>query len=153
MTELSFRSAELDDCDLLFNWANDPSTRQNSYNSEPIKYVEHVSWYKKNISERMLIFFDYAGRPVGITRLDYKNDEWIIGITVDGMHRGKGYSVQMLKIAVKEYSRQNKIIDKIIAYIKVGNEISKKAFVKAGFEETSQLDINNIRSYKMCFNI
>ena len=32
------------DADVLWRWANDPETRQNSFNTSPILYEEHVAW-------------------------------------------------------------------------------------------------------------
>lgn len=41
----------MDDCDLLFEWANYPMVRQNSFSTKAITYDEHVNWFK-NIMER-----------------------------------------------------------------------------------------------------
>lgn len=41
----------MDDCDLLFEWANYPMVRQNFFSTKAITYDEHVNWFR-NIMER-----------------------------------------------------------------------------------------------------
>lgn len=41
------RKATIADMDLLFEWANDPLVRQNSFTTEKITYEEHQRWFWK----------------------------------------------------------------------------------------------------------
>jgi RimJ/RimL family protein N-acetyltransferase len=150
MSSINFRPVKPSDCDLLFNWANDPITRKNSYNSNEINYNDHVLWFNKNISDNWYIFYDELNSPVGIVRFDFKNNEWIIGISVDANHRGKGYASEMIELAVNNFINKSSVL-KISAYIKEENLISKKSFNKAGFVDDSMVSINNHPSYKMIF--
>lgn len=153
MQDLHFRKIndDEDDCDLLFNWANDPITRQNSFNSKNISYDEHVIWFSNNISDSVLIFLNRDDRPVGLVRLDYKSNEWVISISVDPYHRGHGYSSQMLNLALESYFLNNSLIEFITAYIKSENNISKKTFQRAGFVEKDLVTINGHSAYRMIY--
>lgn len=153
MQNLHFRKIENndDDCDLLFNWANDPLTRQNSFNSNKISYQEHLNWFSKNISDSTLIFLDNDNRPVGLVRLDHKDNEWVISISIDPYHRGKGYSSQILGIAIKHYLKENSLLNLITAYIKEENKISKRSFQKVGFVDKDTVTINGHISYRMIY--
>lgn len=151
MSDIKFRSVIPSDCDLLFRWANDPITRQNSFNTGEIDYESHVSWFHKNLSKNWFIFYNSENLPIGIVRLDYKNDEWIIGITVDPDQRGKGYASQMIKLAADKFIESNTNA-KIIAYIKEENVASKKAFSNAGFIYESMVNINNHQSFRMYYS-
>ncbi|PHX73974.1 MAG: hypothetical protein CK547_05650 [Chitinophagaceae bacterium] len=42
---LTYRKAILSDCDMYFEWVNDPEVRANSFNSTLITREEHVSWF------------------------------------------------------------------------------------------------------------
>ena len=41
------RKATIEDRDLLFQWANDPLVRKNSFSTAEIAYEEHVDWYNR----------------------------------------------------------------------------------------------------------
>ena len=42
--KLYLRTADENDMDLLFQWANDPDVRKNSFHSEPISYETHKKY-------------------------------------------------------------------------------------------------------------
>jgi len=150
MNNINFRAVEPSDCDILFKWINDPLTRKNSYNSNEINYNEHVAWFNKNISKNWFIFYTIENSPIGVVRFDCKNDEWIIGISIDSNHRGKGYAMQMIKLAVEKFI-DNSSVKRITAYIKEENISSKRAFRNAGFCYDSLVFIDNQLSYKMIY--
>ena len=47
--DVNIRLAEIHDALLLWKWANDPITRRNSFNSEPIPWNMHQNWYVKKL--------------------------------------------------------------------------------------------------------
>ena len=46
---LAFEIADINNAHLIYQWANDPIARENSYNKEPIKYSDHLVWFKEKI--------------------------------------------------------------------------------------------------------
>lgn len=148
---LTFRTANQHDLDLFFNWANDPATRQNSYNKGPVEYGTHVKWFQKKISSPdivMYVFQNEGNEPVGQIRFDRiaGTNDFLVSISVDSNHRGKGYASQMLTRSADRLLAENPGAH-IIAHIFVSNEASYKSFIKAGYQLVEQKEISGIESY------
>ena len=135
---------------LYFNWTNDTSVRENSYQSEPISLENHQNWFYKKIKEEtcfMVVFENHIGTAIGQVRIQMQDDSTaIIGISNDVNHRGKGYAIKMIQMASEEFLKQNQQIC-ISAYIKIENKASEKAFQKAGYELDVVLEYDGIPSY------
>lgn len=149
--ELSVRRATKEDIDDLFEWANDPVTRENSFNQEKIDYDSHVKWALNKVSDSdclFLIFEDAKSQKIGFVRFD-KNEQknWIISINIAPSQRGKGYSVELLRRAVKYFI--NLKGEEVLAYIKKVNTASIKAFERAGFEVQKELNLKGEESMLM----
>lgn len=131
--KLNIRLATIQDAQLLFDWANDPITRLNSFNTAPIKWADHVTWLNKKLSDpESIIYLVYIGEnPIGVVKFD-KGIETIIGVTVAPSQRGKGLGGAILRKACDEFWKINS--EDVIAYIKKDNTASLRIFVKAGFK-------------------
>lgn len=150
---LTMRLATASDVDLLFDWANEKTTRENSYNKQPISFETHSKWFHSRIDNehcRIFIFFDSTNKPVGQVRIEKTNNvtkgEAIISISIGENSRGKGYSVGMLKMATKRFVEENEGC-KILAYVFKQNIASYKCFLKAGYQLLEETEINDIPSY------
>ena len=147
---ISFRKANENDMNLYFNWTNDASVRENSYQSEPISLEKHQNWYYNKINDEtcfMVVFENHISMPIGQVRIQKQHENTaLIGISNDANHRGKGYASQMIQIASDEFLKHNPNFC-ISAYIKIENIASKKAFEKAGYELDVVLEYEGIASY------
>lgn len=147
---ISFRKADENDMQLYFNWTNDASVRENSFQSEPISLESHQNWFYQKIKDDscyMLVFQNHIGTPIGQVRIQKQNEtNAVIGISNDANHRGKGYASQMIQMASEEFLKQNPQIC-ISAYIKIENRASEKAFEKAGYKLDVVLEYDGIPSY------
>ena len=153
---LTFRYADESDVDLLFNWANEESARKNSYNPVEIKYEDHVNWFSKRIDSEnfyLYIFTNAEGINVGQVRIEKSTgvNEAIISISIDREHRGRGYSVEMLKKAFADFISKNKGYI-IFAYIFKDNRASYKSFLKAGYGNSKEAEIKGISSYILSYS-
>lgn len=153
---LSFRRVTSSDVNLLFDWTNDPETRNNSFNNEPIPYEEHVAWFNHKINDAnalLLLFYNPQNEPIGLVRFDHKKDHTIISISIDKDHRGKGHSTEMLKLACVE-AKKSLLTEKILAYVHQRNQASNKSFMRSGFQLEKVETVNNIIShiYTLSFN-
>lgn len=147
---LKMRFAKLADVDLYYNWANDALVRQNSYNSEEIKYNQHGDWFTNKLNSKDCFFYFFLNEeniPVGQVRIDKSKDEIIIGISIDEKYRGKGLGAQMLKQGCEDYLYKFPK-DEIIAYIKEENVSSINQFIKAGFVKTANVIVNECNSFR-----
>ena len=133
---LTYRKAILTDCDLYFEWVNDPEVRANSFNSAFITKEEHVNWFNDaldNPEYSLFVFQDEQGNYVGQVRFEKINSlEAEISVSVAAAHRGNGISKEMLKTSSDAFLQEN-VGFIIIANIKKNNTSSIHAFEKAGF--------------------
>lgn len=133
LQELTYRKAEEKDVDLIYQWANDPLTRANSYNSEPILFQTHEKWFKSKLIDNNAFIFiaEKDIQPVGMIRYELKQDYAVVGILIDTAFRGRGFAVKMLKESAQLYFEKSSL--PINAFIKESNLASIKSFEKAGY--------------------
>ncbi|CAM3952014.1 MULTISPECIES: GNAT family N-acetyltransferase [Flavobacterium] len=151
---VSLRKANTDDLMLYFDWTNDTSVRENSYQSEVISLENHSKWFLAKIKDdscAMYVFENHLKQPIGQVRIQKQDDKIaIIGISNDKDHRGKGYANEMLAIASKQFIEENPNYT-ISAYIKLENKASEKSFKKAGYQLDIVLEYQNHTSYHYIF--
>lgn len=139
---------------LLFDWANDPETRKNSYSNDEILWENHVKWFQKKLSDTTckIYIFKLDNDCCGMARIEKSGDEVIIGVSVAPGYRGKGLSSSIIEMASKDYMDKMKV-DKLIAYIKSDNKTSQKAFEKAGYVELLEKEIQGVLSKKYFYGV
>ena len=140
---LNFRLATKNDTELLFKWANDETTREQSFNSEKIKFDKHVNWFnsKLNDSNSDIFIAQLNEDALGMVRFDLVEDHYLIGVSLDNKFRGKGIAAAMIRRAC-ELKLQNSHLKKIKAKIKSSNIASIKSFTNAGFQFDEQINSN-----------
>jgi UDP-2,4-diacetamido-2,4,6-trideoxy-beta-L-altropyranose hydrolase len=143
---LTIRKAWLTDAQLLFHWANDAITRENSFHTEPIIWDQHLAWIEKKLADiNCYLFIIYSeDKPAGTVRIE-RDEETIIGITVAPEFRGKKLGAKLIKMACEQFWLSND--QAIFAYIKIDNNASKKAFENAGFRFNKNLVYNGSDCY------
>lgn len=153
---LRFRKANINDTQLLFDWANDPLARANSYNTGPILYEEHVKWFHEKLSDPSCWFYIFmepdSDKPIGQVRIERKGNENVISVSLDKEARGQSYGSEILKMACRDFLEE-KPGDLIFAYIKKDNLASLKSFSKAGFKQVKTLFVKGTESYLMEYKL
>ena len=138
---ITLRQVRRDDCALLWDWANAPEVRAASFSSEPIPWEEHMRWFESKINDENCFFFlavNQQSAPIGQVRFDREGEEAIISVSIAKEFRGMNYGILVIEMASRTlFEIAN--ISQINAYIKKDNDISKRAFVSAGYEERHQL--------------
>lgn len=137
---LTHRFAQPADVQLYFDWANDPDTRQQSFNSDPISFDAHVAWFSRKLTDPnalLLVFENETGKAVGQVRFERtaagdRAKEIIIGLSVDATQRGKGLGRQLIHQGCAVCQELWEPVA-IHAYIKPENRASVRAFEQAGF--------------------
>ncbi len=131
--KISFRKATLADVDLVFSWSNDALVREQSFQSEPIVYEDHVKWFANKMNSEndlfLIVFVDSI--PAGLVRFEDIAEKTVIGILVDKNFRGKGLSATVLQGATDRYFTE--YTSPIFAFIKQSNLPSIAIFKKVGF--------------------
>lgn len=128
------------DMDILFEWANEPLVRKNSFSSEKICYEEHKKWFERlleNKNCRQYIYM-YEGKETGQARVtvNENGENAEIGYSICAKMRGQGHGSRLLQLVYQQIQQDFPEVRKLVGKVKTENEASKKAFKKAGFEET-----------------
>ncbi|MBL1198519.1 MAG: UDP-2,4-diacetamido-2,4,6-trideoxy-beta-L-altropyranose hydrolase [Nostoc sp. GBBB01] len=141
------RSVRQDDCQLLWEWSNAPEVRAVSFSSKPILWEDHIQWFKSKLINPNCIFYIAINNnniPIGQIRYDIENYEATVSISIDPKFRNQGYGSRLIKLGCKQLF-SNFDITRINAYIKPNNQVSIKAFFKAGFQS---MGISIIQGYQ-----
>ena len=149
MTKLNSRKAKISDVNIYYKWINDELVRENSFNSNIIKWEDHFKWFEEKINNPNYYFYlfqDANNNLIGQVRIEKINEiESLVGISISFEHRGFGYGPIILTEACNEFfkSNSNFIIN---AYIKNENISSKNIFEKAGFHWLNKVLYNNFNT-------
>lgn len=147
-TNLKIRRARFEDAELLWQWANDPEVRANSFHPEKIPMHKHLEWYEAKLSSSntRIWILELNGEPAAQIRydcIDVNTAE--IGFSVARTYRGRGLGIKILTLTVWLACRElNTRWLKSVVFS--SNEISKRVFVKAGFKFLRQEKISG----KLC---
>jgi spore coat polysaccharide biosynthesis predicted glycosyltransferase SpsG len=131
--ELSVRRAVADDMGFVFNLANDPIVRENTFNSDLILLDIHRLWFNNQIEVKSVEFYiiEYRTELMAQVRFKILEEHAVIGISIAANYRGKGLASEILNLATKRYFESNS--KPIWAYVKKVNSSSSKAFERAGY--------------------
>jgi RimJ/RimL family protein N-acetyltransferase len=138
---IAVRLARYDDAALLWQWANDPIVRSNSFHSDPIPWEDHVRWFEARLrSESTRIWLgEDQGRPIGQVRYERDGDETEVAISVAPDQRGRGYASLLLTLTAPLACRSLGAAV-LIAYILPDNGASAGAFAKAGYRRVGEIE-------------
>lgn len=151
---LTFELANRQHQKLLFEWTNDPVTRNASFNSNLIAWDEHVKWFSGKLSKPdcRIYIFNYNNVPCGMVRLEQVNNEVVIGVSVDQHFRGQGLAHQMISLATRKYAEEFNV-KLVTAYIKHDNISSQRAFERANFRFLHDLILQQNLSKKYVYEV
>ena len=141
---LTLRPVQGQDCKLIWTLANDPSVRTYSFSSEFIPWNEHVRWFKSKLNDPYCIFYiamNESGVPIGQIRFDKNVSQIVTSVSITNQFRGRGHGSLIIKLASQKYFQVSDA-QTIHAYVKKGNEASKRAFLKAGFRKMGRTVIH-----------
>jgi RimJ/RimL family protein N-acetyltransferase len=144
------RAAVLEDAEIVFQWRNDPTTRQVSFHSEEILWETHQNWFQQSLANpnRRIYIGEVMPQkvPFGQVRFDITSPhEAEISIVIAPEWRGKGMGGMIIREGIALFRTEHPEIYIIIAFIKPDNIPSKKLFQNCGFEYQE-----NISNSKEC---
>jgi len=148
---LKLRAVMQKDCQLLWEWVNDPVVRAASFSTEPIPWENHVRWFRTKLSDpncHYYILLSQEGVPVGQVRFDTSADKAEISISIAFDFRGSGFGAEGIRIASKHLFQETAIA-RIYAHIKPSNNTSTYAFTKAGYRLDGIKAVKGHRALRM----
>lgn len=139
------RRGNADDAALLFEWANDPQTRANSFQQSAISWDDHLHWYRslqERHSDRLYILETVARHvpemvthvPCGQIRFELREGGYRVSLAVAPNIRGKGLGTELLQRGIAELQRELGPQPLFIAYVKDANIPSSRLFQSAAFD-------------------
>ena len=143
--EITQRTANLSDANVLLIWRNTPSAREFSSNPELIPIEEHLEWFSDRLERanfEPFLIFSTGQDLIGMTRLDAvpgSSNEYVISILVDPMKQKLGVGTKILKMTCDYFFNLNPQ-KTIIAMVHQHNLISQNLFHKASFKLRSTQD-------------
>jgi RimJ/RimL family protein N-acetyltransferase len=139
---LTLRVATEADATLLLGWRNDPNVRAASRTTHEIGLAEHAEWLRGVLAapDRDLLIAELDGRPVGQLRLDACGcREYEVSISVAAASRGEGISTRLIEAGMRRLAA-SRARGSVVAYVRVENQRSLRAFVAAGFTRDDGTD-------------
>ncbi len=145
------RLATESDCELIWNWANDPEVRQSAFCTEKFSFEDHKQWFYSKIIDPgcfQFVCYNSSDKPIGQIRFDkICNREYEVDISIDRRFRSKGYGAELIKQALCELKNHTEV-DVVHSHVKFGNSASKNVFLKVGFV----CEINSFIKNTECFH-
>ena len=136
MNNFSLKNIKLEDIDLIFRWRNTKSAIKYSLSKKRIKFSDHITWFKKRMTQKPLLFWKLKKKSsdIGFVRLD-KNKNYLLGYFIDKKYRNKKYGSliinKMLKKKIfKDILRKK---NKIFAFTRKKNKKSINALISNNF--------------------
>lgn len=144
---IELRRAIGPDCDSIWAWRNDESTRRFSSDPQPVEIDRHRLWFGRTLRDPnrdLLVGEDEAG-PIGVVRFDADGDDvWISVYLVPG-RRGRGLGTPLLAKAVNWIRQTRPEVRRILAKILSENAPSIRAFGRVGFVEVGPRYVLQLR--------
>ncbi len=148
--EFSLRKVTEKDMQLLFDWANDETVRENSFNQGKIELEEHKNWFQAKIGnlKNLMLIACLNETEVGQIRFNTIDDlSFEIDFSVEKKSRGKGIGGRMIRMGVQELFASKPLAKRVIGKVKKNNFSSGKSFLNAGFRLEENKDNNGIEIY------
>jgi len=140
MDRLQVRCARFQDAELLWQWANDPTVRANSFRPEPILLDGHIRWYREKLAspDTRIWILELDQVPVAQIRYDRVHaDTAEIAFSVVPDYRGRELGIRALVLTSGMACRELGV-KRLKGVVFSSNEVSVRTFAKAGFERVGQ---------------
>jgi len=152
---IRIRPVTAGDCELIWEWANDPQTRAASFNTEPIPLHEHVKWFTNRLNRTDVKFYvavTNRGVPLGQARFEPDSGNTVISVLLAPAFRGRGLGSVLIDQVCRQF-RHDSSVSTIKAYIKPENQSSRRAFTGAGFSEMGMTEKKGRQAVEMEYSM
>ena len=152
---IALRPATESDCELLWQWRNDPEVRSVALDRQPIAWSDHASWFEKSQSDsscQILIAENTAGQPIGqiVFRSDARHDQVGLNVILGQANRGRGTGLLLIKTALNHIFSTTAVTD-VVAQMRSGNTASEKSFRAAGFKTIAPTVVDGVMARQFLF--
>lgn len=141
--QLTLRMTERKDMLQYFFWANDPVTRQNSFDPHPISWENHETWFVEKLDSmqtQMWVMVTSRGMPVGQIRFDIRAGIADIDYSLGPLVRGRGWGKKLLELGISAFKKKHPEV-LVRGRVKPGNIASIRTFQQLGFDKELRQDV------------
>lgn len=134
---LHFRPVNNEDCNLIYEWANEAETRKQSFSDEKISWETHKAWFEDCLTreDRHLFICYHQDDAIGQFRVDKINDgEVKISYSISKEYRNRGYGAEMIREGTNLIREIMPSAEAIYADVKKENSYSKKVLLENDFK-------------------
>ena len=136
LKKILLKIANINQAKFLYNVYNHSVENSFTKTKKKINYKDHLQWFKNNLRNKYTrIYIGYSSvKKFGYVRYEkIQKNEYIVSIANHPDFIGKGLGSILLKLSIKKFKKNRKLIS-IFAMIKKNNLPSKKIFIKNNFK-------------------
>jgi RimJ/RimL family protein N-acetyltransferase len=135
---VGLRAAEIGDREWLLDLQSRPETRRFARYATPPIPPEHAAWMMRTLNDpdRLLVIVEWAGKPVGMVRLDRMPQEastFEVSIAIMPEYNGRGIGTAALALVRKIVPSAD-----LVATVLAGNLSSQLLFARAGYRRETE---------------
>lgn len=131
--KIKIKKASLKDANFFYELRNEKTARKNFFNTNNIKYNDHLKWYKKKLRQKNTIFLIALinnSKKIGMIRYDFGLVFANISIIITQEFRNHGHGSKIIKKSEKFLKKKTIVISQI----KKKNKASVKIFRNNNYE-------------------
>ena len=152
---VSLRPAEDFDCELFWQWQNDPEVRAAALNQSPVAWTTLTDWFvnaQADPQQQIWVIENAISQPIGYIefRLNDHGDQAEINILFDQQHRNHNTKAILIEIAL-EHLFATTTVGQVVAQTRSGNIEFEKSFRTAGFETIAPTIIDGVMASRFLF--
>lgn len=139
---LRLRPVHATDSNQLLVWTNDPTARQQSFDTALVSLPHHEAWLTKQLMqpERYLLLLaeeTATGQQAGLIRFEFSSDKQHITLSysLDPAFRGRGWAAGLLLVGTRAALAYWPAATRVVAEVKTNNVASVRALQRAGYRE------------------
>jgi len=138
------KKALLSDMELTFQWAKNEDLRKFSFNTNPIDWQEHKTWFANKVQDVNCFYFlaEWKDRIIGSVRFDRVDDTGVISYLVDPKFQGRGFGKFLISRGIIELSKRNSGVSSVIGRVTKENKSSARVFEALAFSKNIDNDGN-----------
>lgn len=132
---ITLRPAVPSDSRRVWEWANDPISRQASFQSDPIPWENHDPWFRSKLQLDLPFWLavDTRGEPLAVVRFDVGDGgSPVISLNLAPAARGRRLSALIVRLACDRLFAERDVAA-VDAWIRRENSASQRCFQRAGF--------------------
>jgi len=149
---VKIRAVTDEDCSRLWELVNDPTARASAFQSAPIAWAEHVTWFRTKRADphcSIYLITDETDQPIGQVRFEIRPDGSAeVDVSVVRDQRERGYGTRALQIACAHLFDMTPV-RRVVGRVKSDNRASLRAFEKAGFSRCGREVVNGFDAVQM----